>query len=171
MKNRVIEVEVVSLAEVPPTDYVAVDDVPLVLVVDDEPMVTDTVAAVLGISGLAVVKAYNGSEALEVALRRVPDLLLSDVMMPGMNGVELAIAVATELPGCKVLLFSGHATLKDLAEAHASGFDFPLMTKPIHPEEMLKRVFACLGWQPRADRAEKMFGERLPLSVATESVA
>jgi CheY-like chemotaxis protein len=146
-----IEIEIVPLAEVPPEAEVCLEDrVPLVLVVDDETLLADTLAAVLATSGLEVVKAYNGRTALNVAMQRAPDLLLTDVMMPGMNGIELAMVVASELPECKVLLFSGHATELDLAPARAVGFDFPLMMKPMHPVEMMKRVFDCLGWQPES---------------------
>ncbi len=165
-----IDFEVVSLSEVPveAADCLA-DKVPLVLVVDDEPLICETVAAVLATSGLAVIKAHCGTRALELALRQTPDLLLSDVMMGGMNGIELAITIATELPACKVLLFSGHASLKDLAPAQACGFDFPLMTKPIHPVELLKRVFDCLDWQPRPTYAERISAERLPLPASMEA--
>jgi CheY-like chemotaxis protein len=146
---RDIDIEVVGLAEVPSEiESRASDAAPLVLIVDDEQLVADTLAAVLASSGLSVLKAYNGSSALEIALQYTPDLLLSDVMMPGMNGIQLAMAVAMELPRCEVLLFSGHASVRDLADAHAAGFNFPLMTKPMHPVELLHRVFECLNWQP-----------------------
>src|SRR5580698_10703088 len=156
--KREIEFEVVSLDEVPqePSKREA-NNPPLVLVVDDEPLLADTIAAVLATSGLKVVKAYNGSMALELAMLHDPDLLLSDVMMPDMNGVDLAMTIAADLPACKILLFSGHATVKDLARAQAEGFDFPLMSKPMHPVEMLKRVFDCLGWQPKAAHTERIF--------------
>jgi CheY-like chemotaxis protein len=165
--KREIEFEVVSLVEVPTDSSVRpAYDTPLILVVDDEPLVADTIAAVLATSGVKVAKAYNGRAALDMAMLHVPDLLLSDVMMPGMNGIELAMAVVTELPRCKVLLFSGHATMTDLAPAYAEGFDFPLMTKPIHPVEMLNRVFDCLGWEPRPMQAERISAARLPLPIS-----
>ena len=146
--KKYTDIEVVPLAEVPSEiDSDRSYTVPLVLVVDDEPLVADTLAAVLASSGLAVVRAYDGDSALEIALQEVPNLLLSDIRMPGMTGIELAMAVATELPTCEVLLFSGHASTHDLAEAHAAGFNFPLMTKPMHPVELLKRVHRCLNWQ------------------------
>jgi len=104
-----------------------------------------------------------------MAQHKLPDLLLSDVMMPGMNGIDLAMAVATELPLCKVLLFSGHASVRDLAPAYAEGFDFPLMTKPMHPVEMLKRVFESLQWQPRPGHAERISATRLPLPVSMQT--
>ena len=169
-----LEIEVVSLAEVPvERSGQDVWDPPTVLVVDDEPLICETVAAVLATSGLAVLKANNSKSALEIALRHLPDLLFSDVKMPGMNGIELAMAVATQLPSCRVLLFSGHATPKDLAEAHACGFDFPLLSKPVHPVDMLRRVFECLDWQPRLADSQRISSAQLPLptSMQTQSVS
>ena len=165
---RDMAVEIVPLSEVPSKiDSSTSGAAPLVLIVDDEQLVADTLAAVLASSGLSVMKAYNGSSALEIARRRTPDLLLSDVMMPGMNGIQLAMAVATELPDCEVLLFSGHASTRDLADASAAGFNFPLMTKPMHPVELLKRVFECLKWHPGATPANTNLRQPGGLSMRT----
>src|SRR5271168_1828917 len=82
---------------------------PVVLVVDDETVIADSLAAILRQNGFAAVAAYNGRSALEVARVAPPDLLLSDVAMPGMSGIDLAIAICQATPGCKVILFSGHA--------------------------------------------------------------
>jgi len=70
--------------------------------------------------------------------------LISDVAMPEMNGVELAISLVDEQPACKVLLFSGHATSADLVNALDAGHEFRLLSKPIHPTEMLKHVTKTL---------------------------
>ena len=142
--------EVVPLAEAVAEPEVPCDnEKPVVLVVDDEPIIVDSLAAILAKKGFEVLKAYNGAEALEVALERPPHLLLTDVAMPGMNGIELAMAVAGAMPECRVLLFSAHASMSDLARARAAGFDFPLMAKPLHPLEMLKRVADSLRGAPR----------------------
>jgi CheY-like chemotaxis protein len=66
-----------------------------------------------------------------------PDLLISDVMMPGMTGVELAIHFRKAQPGCKVLLFSGQAATADLLEkAGGQGYEFDLLSKPVHPKDL-----------------------------------
>ena len=117
---------------------------PIVMVVDDEPLVADTLATILSRAGYTVVKSYCGLKALELARITRPALLISDVAMPEMNGVELAMAVLSGSPDCGVLLFSGHATAKDLAPAHEAGYDFTLLMKPLHPEEMLKHVSKAL---------------------------
>jgi CheY-like chemotaxis protein len=118
---------------------------PKVLVVDDERVIADTLAAILGKCGFAALAAYQGLSALEIALAIRPDLLLTDVAMPGMNGIELAIAVKQAVPDCKVLLFSGQASTANLlAEAHDAGHDFTTLQKPLHPTELLARISETL---------------------------
>jgi CheY-like chemotaxis protein len=129
------------------------DAKPVVLVVDDEPLIVDSLAAILGTAGYSVLKAYNGASALDVAIASPPHLLLTDVAMPGMNGIDLAIAIAGALPETKVLLFSAHASALDLTEARSAGFDFSLIAKPMHPRDMLKRVSACLYGEPESSRS------------------
>jgi CheY-like chemotaxis protein len=114
---------------------------PVVLVVDDDCIIADTLAAILEISGYAPIAAYDGPSALEIATIIPPDLLISDVVMPGMSGVELAMALSQSVPDCKVLLFSGQAaTLDLLSAARAAGHHFPALTKPVHPRLMLGHV-------------------------------
>jgi CheY-like chemotaxis protein len=142
------KIEVVPVSEVPKKDVVVLSEKPqpLVLVVDDEQVIADTLAAILSMSGFSAMTAYDGSGALELAREYAPDLLISDVMMPGMTGIELAIAVKQTIRGCKILLFSGQAATVDLLEkARHDGHDFTTLTKPVHPTDMLKRIKECLG--------------------------
>jgi CheY-like chemotaxis protein len=121
---------------------------PIVLIVDDEKVIADTLSIILSKSGFATFTAYNGSTALELANIVQPQLLISDVVMPGMTGVELAIALGEVIPHCKVLLFSGQAATADLLrEARESGHDFTTLTKPVHPTDMLRRISECLALQ------------------------
>jgi len=118
---------------------------PVVLVVDDERVIADTLAAILRQSGFAALAAYEGRSALEIALANSPELLLTDVAMPGMNGIDLAIAVRKAIPECRVLLFSGQATTAGLlADAHEAGHDFTTLQKPLHPKELLVRISETL---------------------------
>ena len=74
---------------------------PVVLVVDDERVIADTLSVILSRSGFAVLTAYDGERALELAAAVTPDLLLSDVMMgPGIDGTQLAVAMV-EKSDCK----------------------------------------------------------------------
>ena len=114
---------------------------PKVLVVDDEPTITDTLAAVLRNSGYTVKTAYNASAAIALAQEFAPDLVITDVVMPGMNGIEMAIRIRDLIPSCKILLFSGQAATTDLlADAKLRGYDFELLLKPIHPTDLLARL-------------------------------
>ena len=75
-----------------------------------------------------------------------PELLITDVSLPGMSGIELAITVRRIFPDCKILLFSGHvATAELLVRAQRAGHTFTLLSKPLHPRELLVRVAESLG--------------------------
>jgi YesN/AraC family two-component response regulator len=73
---------------------------PVVLIVDDERVIADTLSIILSKSGFSTITAYDGESALELARVVHPDLLISDVVMPEMTGVDLAIAVTETVPGC-----------------------------------------------------------------------
>jgi CheY-like chemotaxis protein len=87
---------------------------PKILVVDDERRIADTLAEILKMSGFEVVAAYGGWEALETVARFRRDYLLSDVLMPRMNGVDLAIAIRKMYPEAKILLLSGQAGISEI---------------------------------------------------------
>jgi len=141
-----IKFDVVPLAEVPKEDSTSPRTRPVILVVDDEKVIADTLSVILSKSGFDTFPAYDGPAALGLALKLTPDLLISDVVMPGMSGIDLAIALFDAVPHCKVLLFSGQAATVDLLEeARRSGHNFTTLTKPIHPTDMLRRVSECLS--------------------------
>jgi CheY-like chemotaxis protein len=112
-----------------------------ILVVDDERLIADTTADVLRGAGFDARAVYDGWTAIETALSFRPDCLLTDVMMPGMNGVELAIAITKMSPDTKILLFSGQAGIADiLLHGRAQGHEFQLLAKPIHPLKLIDAV-------------------------------
>ncbi len=138
MKARMTS-PVVSINDVPPADTSAFR--PVVLVVDDESVIADTVAEILSRSGYAAMTAYDGNEALETALVTPPEMLITDVVLPGMTGIELAIQMRRIFPDCKILLFSGQAATVDLlATAKGAGHHFNLLHKPVQPKDLLKYV-------------------------------
>jgi DNA-binding NtrC family response regulator len=119
------------------------DPLPAVFVVDDEAAIASSLAAILKMHGYPAMSFTSPQEALAAARSKAPALLISDVMMPGLSGVDLAIQIRTECPYCKVLLFSGQATTQDLLEdARRRGYDFRLLQKPVHPDQMLANIRA-----------------------------
>jgi len=78
-----------------------------ILVVDDEHTIADSVGEILAGAGYTIKCAYSGLEAVSKALELCPDILLSDVLMPGMNGFEAGLEVKKDCPGCRLMFFSG----------------------------------------------------------------
>lgn len=116
-------------------------DLPRILVVDDERRIADTLSEILGIAGFHVASAYDGWKALEIAAHFRPDYLLSDILMPHMNGVDLAIEVRRICPFARILLFSGQAGISEIVEeGQRKGFEFELVAKPIHPLALIERL-------------------------------
>ena len=139
-----LKFEVISRSQVPSNGSTQSTEQrgPVILVVDDERIIADTLSIILTKRGFSVVTAYNAEAALELTECVPPQLLLSDVMMgPGMDGTQLALEVVSAFPRCKVLLFSGHSATRDLLEkTRELGHNFTLLTKPIHPSELLARI-------------------------------
>ncbi len=109
-----------------------------ILVVDDEPLIADTLCVILNINRYQASAAYGGAAALQRAREFKPDVLVSDVMMPDMNGVELAIQIQGFLPACRVVLFTGMADSTEiLHRARNHGYQFLVVFKPVHPQDLL----------------------------------
>jgi CheY-like chemotaxis protein len=116
---------------------------PKVLVADDERVIADTLAMILNQSGFEARAVYSGEKALEVVPVFLPDMLISDVIMGGLNGIDAAIQVRSLLPKIKILLFSGQAATADLLEkARTQGYEFEILAKPVHPQDLLSRLRA-----------------------------
>ncbi len=112
-----------------------------VLVVDDQRLIVDTIAEILEGAGFEVIPSYDPWDALEAAARFQPDHLLTDVLMPRMNGVDLAIAVRKMYPAVKILLFSGQAGISEiLLDGQRRGYEFELIAKPVHPLKLVERL-------------------------------
>jgi DNA-binding response OmpR family regulator len=121
--------------------HVSSHPVPRVFVVDDEHVIAATLATILHMNGFSARFFTNPVEALAAARLDAPDLLVSDVSMPGLSGVDLAIQIKAQYPECKILLFSRQAaTLDLLKDARAHGHNFQMLQNPVHPSVMLARV-------------------------------
>src|SRR6201999_1839740 len=114
---------------------------PKVLVADDEQVIANTLAIILNQAGFEARGGYSGEKAVGGLGAFRPDMLISDVIMTGMTGIEAAIQTRAKLPNCKVLLFSGQAATADLLErARAQGHEFEILAKPVHPTDLLAKL-------------------------------
>lgn len=112
-----------------------------VLVIDDEKFVADTLVMILEESGRHALAAYNGPAAIEQAETFRPTVVISDVIMPGMNGIETCTVIQAKHPECHILLFSGQAATNDLVhQARTKGFSWELLSKPIDPEDLILKL-------------------------------
>lgn len=120
-----------------------------ILVVDDEPVIADTLVNILNGEGHDALAVSDGASAVKWAELVRPDALVTDVIMPGMDGVETAKAIMKLLPNCRIILFSGQTASMDLlAKALAEGYRFEVLAKPINPEVLLARLNSMSGDSP-----------------------
>jgi CheY-like chemotaxis protein len=118
--------------------YARQSESPKIIVVDDETTIAETLVEILQGEGFEAMSASTGQAAVELARTFQPDLVLSDVIIPGLNGIEAGVKIREFLPECRIILFSGQAaTLDLLKEARERGHEFEILAKPIKPEALL----------------------------------
>ena len=136
--------EILDPAAIPEltTAPVPLPPVPLrVFVVDDEFNIASTLGLILRHHGFDATAFTGPLEALEAVEAHAPNLLISDIAMPQLSGVDLAIRVQELAPDCRILLFSGEASSAGLVEAaRVRGHSFEMLSRPLHPAELLKRI-------------------------------
>ena len=116
-----------------------------VLLVEDEPAVRAIAARSLERGGFRVLEASGGTAALDLMDRHgQPDLVLTDLMMPGMGGAELARAVRERWPGVPILFMSGYS-VEDLRRQGAFAFEAALIQKPFSPDGLVRSVATALS--------------------------
>jgi len=114
---------------------------PRILIVDDYQTFADSLSLILNQNGCEAAAVYSGEEAIQAAPGLNPDVLISDVIMDGMTGIEAAILIGRTLPGCEIVLISGqHATADLLENARLQGHAFEVLPKPFHPQLLLDRL-------------------------------
>lgn len=132
-----------------------------ILVVDDEECIAETLVLILRSVGYDATARNDARSALEECELRVPHLVISDVMMPEMNGIELAIQIEQKYPESRILLISGlGSSFALLEEASQRGHSFEIMSKPIHPTDLLAKITAVLADEnfPRSTEMPVMAG-------------
>jgi CheY-like chemotaxis protein len=111
---------------------------PSIFVVDDEPAIASTLELILNSAGFSATAFTNPLEALRSAETQCPDFLITDVMMPQLNGIDLGVQFKAIYPSCRILPFSGQIATGYLMEAARNkGHNFDLLAKPIHPKDLL----------------------------------
>jgi DNA-binding response OmpR family regulator len=119
---------------------------PRIFVVDDEPTIASTLAMILNSSGFTATAFTDPLAALRSAESQCPDFLISDVIMPQLNGIDLGVQFKAIYPSCRILLFSGQAATADFMDsARKKGHDFNLLTKPVHPKDLLAAIEAIIS--------------------------
>ena len=114
-----------------------------ILVADDDSAIASTLSQILRLSGYETETVSSGEEAVSTAAKRKPDILITDVVMGGITGVEAAIRILEFIPACLVILISGQANTTDhLARARRHGHQLEILPKPVHPKELLQRIAA-----------------------------
>ncbi len=109
-----------------------------IIVVDDEPVIADTLVDILNGEGYKAVAVSDGASAIKWASMIEPDVVILDVIMPDINGIDTAKEILKARPQCRVILFSGHAASIDLLEkAKTEGLHFEVLAKPINPDRLL----------------------------------
>jgi DNA-binding NtrC family response regulator len=117
-----------------------------VLITDDAQNVADTLALIFVREGYETRVAYSAEQAIEIIAEWVPDLAIVDVVLPRMNGIDLALVLKDNYPHCRLLLFSGEeATAELVARAAKDGNFFEVLAKPVHPAYFLEAAASLLS--------------------------
>ncbi|MBI5875441.1 MAG: response regulator [Deltaproteobacteria bacterium] len=106
-----------------------------ILIVDDEPNILDFLKVNMELSGYDVLTASNGTDALEIAARECPDIMLSDIRLPDINGIELMKKARECCKDLHVILMTGYQDMETTIKAMQGGaFDY--IAKPINMDEL-----------------------------------
>jgi CheY-like chemotaxis protein len=117
-----------------------------IIVIDDEQLIAETVEEILNHEGFDARAVSASAGAIQLAGEWQPDIVLSDVIMPGLNGIETAIRIRELAPQCRIILFSGQAATVDLLEkARRQGHHFEILAKPIKPEQLVSVIRGSSG--------------------------
>lgn len=114
-----------------------------ILVVDDDPRITDLLRRILAYEGYSIAVAASGKAALTSTLEHVPDLVVLDIMLPGIDGLEVARRLRAAGDNVPILMLTARDSIADRVKGLETGAD-DYLVKPFAPEELLARVKALL---------------------------
>jgi CheY-like chemotaxis protein len=129
---------------------------PRIFIVDDEYITAATLATLLQMNGFSARFFTCPLEALNAARLDNPDLLISDLEMPRLCGIDLAIQLRAQHPDCRILLLSADAAATDsLRDVHDKRHDFRFLLKPVHPSQLFSAIgTSCVDTQAGRSREE-----------------
>jgi CheY-like chemotaxis protein len=123
-----------------------------ILVADDDCVIADTLSQILRLSGYETETVSSGEEAVSSAAKHKPDILITDVVMGGISGIEAAIQILEFLPACLVILISGQANTADhLSSTLSRSRQLEILAKPVHPGVLLDRIAAFAAQRALAE--------------------
>jgi DNA-binding response OmpR family regulator len=119
-----------------------------VLVVDDDPKVFELVQLYVAEEDVEVLQALDAYAGLDIALRQTPDVVVLDIMMPGMDGLEMCrrLRDMPEIAATPVIILSAKAKEQDIEAGYKAGAD-DYVTKPFEPAELASRIESYIGAQ------------------------
>lgn len=120
-----------------------------ILIVDDEKVFADTLAHIFSHEGYRTRAVYSAEQAIGMIAEWLPDLVITDVILPKMNGIDLAILLKSSHPGIIVMMISGQISTGALADdAAKSGHRFNILAKPVPVPELLAGASKLLTCKP-----------------------
>lgn len=135
----------------PPAARSAVEHVRSILVIDNEPLICEVIAAILQGANFRVHTVWSGTQALQVSAARHFDLVMLDVNLPGLSGDQTLSALLNRDPALRVVMMSGLDHSERALEAGAAGF----LLKPYRPWQVLQAVEQALRASPPAHRSDR----------------
>ena len=111
-----------------------------ILIVDDEPAVAEIIRRLLAVDGLETRIVHSADEALQTIARFEPDVLLCDINMPGLSGIELARYLSHILPNTRIVWISGQSGPEILESPAAQGLSAKMLTKPVSRKQLLEAI-------------------------------
>jgi two-component system nitrogen regulation response regulator NtrX len=119
---------------------------PAVLIVDDEITIIESLSGILSDDGFEVIHAFNGYEALKKIETESPDIVLLDIWMPGMDGIETLREIKQKFPNIPVVMITGHGSIESAVEATKSGaYDF--LEKPLSIDKVMVTINNALNFR------------------------
>ncbi len=150
-----------------------------VLIVDDEKNIRRTLSIILRGIGLDTAEAEDGGGALDMLQREVFDLMLLDIKMPGLNGIDVLKAVKEKYPAQEVIIISGHGSIQDAVEATRLGA-YSFIEKPIERETLLVNIRNCfekinlekenLSYRQKFEEEQEIIGESSVMKELLQSI-